>query len=393
MLRFLHPLSWILAVCLSAGCAWWISVRGPGDANALSPQARLGERAFHDPGLSASGALSCASCHAPQTGHHAPNALAVQWGGADMRVQGARASQSVRYLATHPAFRLDADGKPSGGLFWDGRADSLAHQAAGPLLGAAEMANADKAALAARIVRTAWAADFERVYGAGVWQDPERAFDALTDALQRYQAEDRTLNGFTSKYDAVLRGRARLSLREARGLAIFEAEDKGNCAACHPSGRGADGSHPLFTDFSYDNLGVPRNPEIAANADPAHFDLGLCAREELKHREDLCGAFRVPSLRNVALRKVFFHNGRFKSLKEAIVFYVQRDTHPEKWYPRLADGTVHKFDDLPPRLHAAVNTREAPYDRKPGDEPALSDAQIDDLIAFLNTLTDGWQRR
>ena len=95
-------------------------------------------------------------------------------------------------------------------------------------------------------------------------------------------------------------------------------------------------------------------------------------------------------MRNVALRRVYFHNGRFKSLKEALTFYVQRDTNPEKWYPLNADGTVNKFDDLPPAHQANVNTSEAPYNRGPGDMPALSDAEIDDVIAFLKTLSDGY---
>ena len=137
---------------------------------------------------------------------------------------------------------------------------------------------------------------------------------------------------------------------------------------------------------------MPRNTELAQNADPAFFDLGLCAREggDLAARTDLCGAFKVPSLRNVAVRRVYFHNGRFKSLKEALTFYVQRDTNPEKWYPVNADGTVNKFDDLPPAYRASVNTSEAPYNRGPGDTPALSDAEIDDVIAFLKTLSDGY---
>src|SRR6185295_2370856 len=199
---------------------------------------------------------------------------------------------------------------------------------------------------------------------------------------------------FSSKYDAFLRGTTPLTGQELRGLALFNRADKGNCAACHPSSRGADGSPPLFTDFSYDNLGVPRNSALAHNADPEFFDLGLCAREggDLLARTDLCGAFKVPTLRNVALRRVFFHNGRFTSLKDTLTFYVQRDTHPEKFYPRQSDGTVRKFDDLPPAYHANVNTTEAPYNRRAGDAPALSDAEIDDVIVFLKTLTDGHPR-
>ena len=99
----------------------------------------------------------------------------------------------------------------------------------------------------------------------------------------------------------------------------------------------------------------------------------------------------MPSLRNVALRQVFFHNGRFKTLKDTLTFYVQRDTSPEKFYPLNPDGTVNKFDDLPARYQANVNTSEAPYNRKPGDAPALTDAEIDDVIAFLKTLSDGYQ--
>ena len=132
---------------------------------------------------------------------------------------------------------------------------------------------------------------------------------------------------------------------------------------------------------------------LSASGRQSCFDLGLCARPggDLASRGDLCGAFKVPSLRNVALRKALFHNGRFKSLKDALSFYVQRDTNPEKFYPRNADGSVNKFDDLPAAYKANVNTTEAPYNRKAGDAPALSDAEIDDVIAFLQTLSDGYR--
>ncbi|MGN5507475.1 hypothetical protein ACLJCO_09730, partial [Campylobacter coli] len=108
---------------------------------------------------------------------------------------------------------------------------------------------------------------------------------------------------------------------------------------------------------------------------------------ELASRTELCGAFKVPTLRNVATRKAFFHNGRFKTLREALRFYVTRDTQPELWYP-VVNGVVDKFNDLPPAYRANVNTTEVPYNRKPGDAPALSDAEIDDVIAFLGTLND-----
>ncbi|HEY2559521.1 MAG TPA: cytochrome c peroxidase [Caldimonas sp.] len=161
-------------------------------------------------------------------------------------------------------------------------------------------------------------------------------------------------------------------------------------AANSPFFFAADGTPPLFTDFSYDNLGLPRNPELVRNGDPTYFDLGLCQRADLAARGDLCGAFKVPSLRNVALRQAYFHNGRFKTLKDALTFYVQRDTHPERFYPVDGAGGVAKFDDLPPAYRVNVNTTEAPYNRRPGEAPALSDSEIDDVIAFLKTLSDGY---
>ena len=251
------------------------------------------------------------------------------------------------------------------------------------------MANADKAAVVAKLAAAPYADDFRRLFGADAFADVEGAYQRLSLAVQQYEREDVEFNAYSSKYDAFLRGQVTLSDPELRGLALFNAPTKGNCAACHPSAR-ADGAPPLFTDFTYDNLGVPRNPEIARNADPSYFDLGLCQRADLVQRGDLCGAFKVPSLRNVALREAYFHNGRFKTLKDALTFYVQRDTDPEKWYPLASDGTVRKFDDLPAAYRGNVNTEEAPYNRRPGEAPALSDAEIDDVIAFLETLSDGY---
>jgi cytochrome c peroxidase len=384
LLSLVLPCAALLAACGGGS--------GGGTTPALSPEAALGELAFNDKTLSAGAHVSCASCHSADAGHAAPNDFSVQWAGPLGDTQGLRASQSLRYLAKNTAFHFDEEGTPVGGFFWDGRANTLADQAGGPLLGAREMANRSKAEVAEKIARTEWAARFRELYGDDILNDPERAFDKLTQALQRYQQEDAIFNAYTSKYDAVLRGQTTLTVQEERGRVLFNDEAKGNCAACHPSAKNADGSHPLFTDFTYDNLGIPRNAEIDANGDPTYFDLGLCNRPELASRSELCGAFKVPSLRNVALRRVYFHNGKFKSLKDALTFYVQRDTNPEKWYPLNADGTVNKFDDLPAAYKGNVNTSEAPYNRNAGDAPALTDAEIDDIIAFLQTLSDGWKR-
>jgi len=381
----------LINAMMMAGCG------GGSDAPSvavLSAKAELGKKVFSDVTLSASGRMSCASCHDPLRGHAAPNGSAVQLGGSSLDQPGHRASPSIRYLSTNTEFSFNDEGKPTGGFFWDGRADSLQDQAGRPFLSDREMANLSKADVIAKLARAAYAAEFRAVFGDDIFSRPDDAFERMTLALQQFQLEDPAFRPFSSKYDDFLRGGASLTAQEQRGLSLFNDPAKGNCAACHPSAKKADGSHPLFTDFSYDNLGVPRNAELPSNADPAHFDLGLCSRQsgDLATRTDLCGAFKVPTLRNVATRQVFFHNGRFKSLKEALTFYVQRDTNPEKWYPINADGSIRKFDDLPERYVANVNTSEAPYDRGPDQQPALSDSEIDDVIEFLKTLTDGFRR-
>ena len=98
----------------------------------------------------------------------------------------------------------------------------------------------------------------------------------------------------------------------------------------------------------------------------------------------------MPSLRNVALRRALFHNGRFKTLRDAVDFYAQRDTRPDLFYPALPDGSVDRYDDLPPQFKANVSRGEAPYDRVPGGVPAISPAEADDIVAFLATLSDDW---
>ena len=379
----------LLSAC--GGGAGTASSAGLPAESAMSPQAALGERIFADPSLSASGRQSCASCHSPGSGHAPDNTLAVQLGGPLLDQQGNRVAPGVNYLSSNTAFRFDAEGTPTGGFFWDGRAASLRAQAIEPLLAANEMANTSVADMVDKLSRAAYADEFKRIFGADIFSRPDDAMARLTLALQMYQLEDADFRAFSSKYDEFLRGRATLSAQEMRGLALFNNPTKGNCTGCHPSGKGADGSFPLFTDFTYDNLGVPRNRALAQNADATFFDLGLCARADLSARTDLCGAFKVPSLRNVALRKVYFHNGRFTTLKDVVTFYVQRDTNPEKWYPLNTDGSVDKFDDLPAAYRANVNTTEVPYNRQPGDAPALTDAEVDDVVAFLRTLSDGYR--
>ena len=359
----------------------------PPDPEAIA----LGALIFRDASLSASGRQSCASCHDPGHAHAPANALAVQAGGADLQVPGFRAVPSLRYLDTR-AFFFAADGTPTAGFDRDGRAPSLMAQAERPFLAPHEMANADAAAVAQRLSRAPYADRFRAVFGADVFADPELAFLAARFAIAQYETYAPEFRPYSSKFDRFLRGKQALSTPELRGFALFNRPDKGNCAACHVSTRQPDGSPAVFTDYTFDNLGVPRNAEIPATADAGYFDLGLCGpdRADLTSRTDLCGQFKVPTLRNVATRAAFFHNGKFHTLADALRFYVRRDTDPTQFYPLAADGSVQKFDDLPPTLRGNVNTDEVPYDRKPGQAPRLSEAEIADVVAFLQTLTDGY---
>ena len=393
-----------LAIAFSAplflsGCGSSGSGNSGSAPAALSAQASLGEKIFRDTSLSASGVQACSTCHDPAFGHSPANADAVQSGdpAAPAPTGGIRKTPGIRYLATNTAFFFDNEGTPTGGFFWDGRASTPAKQAEEPFVSSFEMGNPDHASVIAKLAAASYAADFKAVFGANIFNDVEGAYTRMTLAIQAYEKEDSEFNSYSSKFDAFLAGKTTLTQQELRGFSLFNNPQKGNCAGCHPSSKGADGSPPLFTDFTYDNLGVSRNPAIPKNGNPAYFDLGLCMREdflvngETIHPE-LCGAFKVPSLRNVALRKAFFHNGNFTTLKDALTFYVQRDTNPEKWYH--VGGVVQKFNDLDlvnhPEYEANVNTTEVPYNRHLGDAPALSDSEVDDVIVFLNTLTDGF---
>ncbi|HVV50376.1 MAG TPA: cytochrome c peroxidase, partial [Polyangia bacterium] len=302
-----------------------------------------------------------------------------------------------RYLQALPPFSEhhfdeavdeSVDQGPTGGHGWDGRADTTHDQARLPLTSPFEMANPDVDAVVARLARGPLAPRFRAVFGDDVFAAPARGSTALLLSLEVFQQSPKDFYPCTSRYDAYLRRQGTLTPREQRGLALFDDPKKGNCASCHPSGIRQDG-FPNFTDFGYNAVAVPRNRTLPANADPAFHDLGLCGplRTDLARHAAYCGEFRVPSLRNVALRRAFFHNGVFHRLDEVLAFYVSRDTDPARWYGK-AGGQVDPFDDLPAAYRANVN-RDPPFGGRPGGRPALNKREIADVIAFLETLTDG----
>ncbi len=373
----------------------------PGRRPSVEEMTALGRTMFFDPSLSGSGQQSCATCHSPDHAFGPPNNLSVQLGGKDMKTTGTRAVPSLRYLQNVPPFSEhfhDDDGDdsidagPTGGRTWDGRADSAHDQARIPLLSPHEMANASPAEVVAKLKRAPYTAQFRATFGETIFDDGARAFEAALMALEVFQESPADFYPYTSKYDAYLRKQTSLNAQELRGLELFNEPTKGNCASCHISEILPNGAFPQFTDYGLIAVGVPRNKKIPANKDPRYYDFGLCGpeRTDFKDNPEYCGLFKTPTLRNVALRGSFFHNGVFHTLQEVMEFYVQRDTNPEKWYPRNRDGSIRKFDDLLPAHFPNVNV-EAPFDRLPGDKPALSDAEIKDVIAFLKTLTDGYK--
>src|SRR5271168_91902 len=287
----------------------------------------LGRQIFFDRNLSASGALSCASCHDPANHFGPSNALPVQAGGPKLDKPGTRATPGLTYVASTPFFtehyyESEDDGDesvdqgPVGGRTWDGRVNRAREQAAIPLLAPNEMANADEAAVVARAAAAPYASQMRQIYGGTIFAATHRAFAAIGEALEAYQQTPEEFSPFTSKYDAFLRGQTQLTLQELRGLEAFNDPARGNCIHCHKSQLTPVGRLPMFTDSGFIAVGVPRNKEIPANADPRYFDLGACGpeRKDLANRPEFCGLFKAPSLRNVAIRKSFYHNGVFHSL-------------------------------------------------------------------------------
>jgi cytochrome c peroxidase len=403
-----------------------VTLRRP-QAAPLSAMAELGRKLFYDTGLSGSGRLSCASCHDPANHYGPPPGTGpAMMGGADLTKQGVRAVPSLAYLDTEPSFSIgpdtdEDDGAPSlasriaaatgprprkvagagptgamvpqGGLFWDGRADTLQEQALGPLLNPIEMDAGSIAAVADRLRSGRYAKDFVQLFGPAVLGDTGLLVSEAMFAIARYQIEAPDFHPYTSKFDYWLEGKARFTPAELHGYRLFNAPARANCAGCHVDDVSRDGIPPLFTDHQFEALAPPRNPALAVNRDPAYFDLGLCGplRTDLARQTQYCAMFLTPTLRNAATRHAFFHNGVFTSLKQVMDFYDFRDIDPGRLYPHAADGTVLAYDDVPPAWRANIDHEDAPFDRKPGRKPAMSAADEQDIIAFLGTLTDGWK--
>lgn len=330
----------------------------------------LGKQLFFDRNLSRPPGQACAGCHDPAAGWADPDKDSPTSKGNTPGLVGDRNSPSAAYASFSPDFHYDATRATYvGGQYWDGRAKNVADQAKGPLLNPLEMNGANKQSVIDTVKAAPYAGLFKKVWGANAFEDVETAYDHLGASIAEYEKTSE-VNSFSSKYDDVLRGAAILTDGEKRGLEFFKG--KAMCATCHTSAADTSSGNVLFTDFSYANAGVPKNPKntfytLDARYNPAgknFVDLGLGG--QLKKRGEN-GQFKVPSLRNVALTAPYMHNGYFTTLIDVVRFYNTRDVASAGWpAPEVAEN---------------VNKREMGH-------LTLTESEIEDIVAFLNTLTD-----
>jgi cytochrome c peroxidase len=357
----------------------------PAFANDLTPTEQVGKDLFIDSDLSDPAGQACAACHAAQVGWTGPdesiNMAGAVYEGAVPGRFGNRKPPASAYAGDSPLLHYDASaGSWIGGMFWDGRAtgarlgDPLAEQAQGPFLNPLEQNNASAAVVVDKVKASAYASLFEAVWGAAIWTDVNKAYEAIGRSIAAFERSPQ-VSAFTSKYDAYLKGEARLTGQEQLGMALFM--HKAKCANCHVP--------PLFTDYSYDNLGIPKNPLNPFYTEPVFnplgedwVDYGLGGYLESTGAaasvyEPELGKFKVPTLRNVDKRpypgfvKAYGHNGYFKSLWEIVHFYNTRDVAP--WPP--------------PEVAQNVNTTEVGHLR-------LNQVQEKAIVAFMTTLSDGY---
>jgi cytochrome c peroxidase len=402
-------------------------------ADGLTPKEQLGKALFFDK-LSDPNGMSCAACHDPKVGFTGPeagtNLHGAVYKGAIPRRTGNRKPPSAAYATTAPVFHFDeGEGLFIGGNFWDGRAtgealgNPAADQALGPFLNPVEQNNPSKMAVLEKVAASSYADLWEAVWGEPVGYDTSTEVDLNYDriglSIAAFEASSE-VNQFSSKFDAFWRNAEALGMDvddidmsnwgsyadlgldmdELEGLALFNDEEEGKCSLCHVlEPYTVDGlvMPPLFTDYSFDNLGVPRNPmnpfygmdEVYIGGQPINplgedwVDLGLGGFLEnhpdaawAAMAEENYGKQKVPTLRNVdkrpgsGFKKAYMHNGVFKSLKEVVHFYNTRDI--EEWPP--------------PEVAENVNTDEL------GDL-GLTDREEDLIVVFMQTLSDGYRMK
>jgi cytochrome c peroxidase len=381
----------------------------------------LGKSIFFDNELSFNNNQACAACHGPGAGWTGPdpaiNAAGAVYEGSIPDRFGNRKPPSSAYATPSPVLHYVIEKKEAlfiGGNFWDGRATGqtlgspAAEQALGPFLNPLEQALPDPAAVVGRICTSTYADLFTQECGADACDTTDQAnvsaaYDCVGLSVAAYEGSSE-VNQYSSKYDAYLAGVVDLTKEEKQGLNLFKS--KGKCANCHVLDPGPNGEPPLFTDFTYDNLGVPRNPDNPFYTEPdfnplgfSWIDLGLggflASRVDYQQYAPANnGKMKVPTLRNVdkwdpALGeqvKAYSHNGYFKSLWQIVHFYNTRDAKPP-----CADDFTPVADALAqgcwpqPEVPVNVNAKEL-------GNLHLTRNQEDAIVAFMKTLSDGFKQ-
>jgi cytochrome c peroxidase len=315
----------------------------------------LGARVFADANLSINRNQSCQTCHEPSEGFAASDTgVKTQGSVVEGSVPGRfgdRKPPSAAYATLSPIF--SGGNKAKGGNFWDGRAtgDTLgnpaADQALRPFLNPVEQGLKDEGCVVWRVlnntnlysgaatyiavfpeapVTATWVTDVDALcsdlnYTGPFYSDDggsvQRAYKNIALAIAAFEGSER-VNKFNSRFDL-----GQMTARELEGEKLFGS--KGKCQQCHDN----KGDRPLFTDFEYHNLGVPKNPAnpVIAFNDPNAFDPGLGGfTGERRH----LGKFRTPTTRNVGLgeNRTYMHNGSLVSLVQVVDFYNTRDVLP-----------------------------------------------------------------
>ncbi len=342
----------------------------PNTSTTNKMKSALGEQLFSNKNLSKTRTMSCASCHDlnhAMVDSRPGNEIGASRGD-DTVALGDRNAPTAAYAAFAPNFHFDSvEGLYIGGQFLDGRSKDLKAQAKGPFLNPLEMQMTDESELIDRVEENAsLVTQLKEIYGNEIFDNDIKAYDAVADSIAHFE-KSTLFSPFDSRYDRLLSGSATFTKQEIDGLNLFNG--KALCSECHPSST-TDGSRPLFTDFSYDNLGVPVNHPLRDVNGITAIDNGLGKEvNEVK----LNGAFKVSSLRNIAVTGPYMHNGLFKDLKTVVHFYNTRDiggVNPET-------NTTWEAAEVP----ATVNHVEL-------GNLHLSAQEEDAIVAFLKTLTD-----
>jgi cytochrome c peroxidase len=383
-----------------------------GNPQSLSAIEQLGKNLYFDASLSEPPGQSCATCHDPAVGWTGPkpeiNRSGGVYPGAVHSRFGNRKPPSAAYATQSPPLYFDnEEGIFIGGNFWDGRATGwllgqpAAEQAQGPFLNPVEQNLPNAETVVKKVCDSSYGHQFRAFFGKDICANVVNAYNAIGQAIFAFE-NSAELNAFSSKYDHYLRDPVKYPLtdQELLGLRLFEDDDKGKCSECHPSVPGAAGAPPLFTDYSYDNLGLPKNLENPTYRMPREFNpagtawidpgLGgfLAGVPRFAHLADQNqGLHKVPTLRNVDKRpgvefvKAFGHNGVFKSLKEIVHFYNTRDVLPACEATAGAKPGLNCWEK--PEVVANLNTGEL-------GNLGLTEEEEWALVAFMQTLSDGW---